>query len=151
MNSAGPLKHFILAFVIALLLYAVAYSFIEHRRTRNGPWQVAFIQEKGGVPTLVISQPKLNIADARIAFPNQSSAPTNVVLFFSQPKRVPFAVPFGSCIFEDTTFQPGTIVFNLFGHEVQLIPRVLTIDRREFPWMSDHTLEVTNKGVLAEP
>jgi hypothetical protein len=40
----------------------------------------------------------------------------------------------------DTTFLPGTIVFEMFGHEVQLIPRVLTIDKQEQPWRVDEEI-----------
>jgi hypothetical protein len=43
----------------------------------------------------------------------------------------------------DTTFLPGTIVFDLFGHEIQLIPRVLRIDGKEIPWQSNATIPVT--------
>jgi hypothetical protein len=45
-------------------------------------------------------------------------------------------VPFGKCVFLDTTFLPGTVVLDLFGHEVQLLPRVLTIDHVEHAWHS---------------
>jgi hypothetical protein len=151
MKSTGSLKHFVWAFAIALILYVIAYTFIENRRTRNGPWQVSFLQESAGPPTLVIDEPKLNIANVRITFPNKSSMQTNAIWLFSKPKPVPFDVPFGSCIFEDTTFQPGTVVFNLFGHEIQLIPRTLTIDGKEHPWQSGSTLTLTNRGRLLNP
>ncbi|MDB6108485.1 MAG: hypothetical protein JWR69_235 [Pedosphaera sp.] len=151
MKSTGSWKHFVWAFAIALVLYVIAYTFIENRRTRNGPWQVSFIQENAGPPTLIIDEPKLNITNVRIAFPNKSSTRTNAIWLFSRPKQVPFDVPFGSCIFEDTTFQPGTVVFNAFGHEIQLIPRTLTIDGKEYPWKSESTLTLTNRGILLDP
>jgi hypothetical protein len=31
----------------------------------------------------------------------------------------------------DTTFQPGTLVITEFGHEIQLLPRALTLARQE--------------------
>jgi hypothetical protein len=151
MKSTGSLKHFLWAFIIALILYVVAYNFIEYRRTRNGPWVVRFTQENAGPPTVTINEPKLNIANVRITFPTKSATPTNATWLFSKPKQVPFTVPFGSCIFEDTTFQPGTVVFNLFGHEIQLIPRVLTIDSKEYPWKSESTFALTNGGILLNP
>jgi hypothetical protein len=58
------------------------------------------------------------------------------------PQPVPYEIPFGKCVFMDTTFLPGTMVFDLFGHEIQLIPRVLTIDKTEIPWRSDANLTV---------
>ncbi len=142
MKSSGPLKHFVFAFIIALVLYVVAYSFIENRRTRKGPWQVTFTKVADGLPTLIINQPALGISNVLITFPAVNATPTNETMVFSVPRPVPFEVPFGSCIFEDTTFQPGTIVFKLFGHEVQLIPRVLTVDRKEYPWKPGSTLAV---------
>src|SRR5258708_33111254 len=42
MKRDNPAKHFILAFLIALVVYAFFYHWIEHRRTRKGPWEVAF-------------------------------------------------------------------------------------------------------------
>jgi hypothetical protein len=35
----------------------------------------------------------------------------------------------------DTTFLPGTVSFtNIFGHDIELLPRVLIIDRQEHSW-----------------
>ena len=50
---------------------------------------------------------------------------------------MPYEVPFGKCVFMDTTFLPGTVTFELFGHEIELLPRVLIIDRQEHRWQSD--------------
>src|ERR1700722_4816288 len=147
MPSRSPIKHFALAFVIALILYLIAYHAIEHRRTRNGPWQVTFTNQSGS-PALVINEPQLNLANIAISFPGQSNSFTNQTISFNPPQEVPFALPFGQCVFEDTTFQPGTIVIVAFGHEIQLLPRTLTLDRREQPWISNHTLELTNRSVF---
>ncbi len=148
MNPSGPLKHFIVAFVIALILYAFAYTFIEHRRTRNGPWELTFSSAAGTAPTLVINEPRLNIVDVKITFPRASSPATNVPMEFSRPREVPYPLPFGQCLFMDTTFQPGTLALDLFGHLVQLLPRTLTIDRVDYPWHSGLTLAVTNAPIL---
>jgi hypothetical protein len=61
---------------------------------------------------------------------------------------VPFDVPFGKCVFMDTTFLPGTLAFELFGHEIQLIPRVLTIDKQEQPWRSNVIIPVTKTNTV---
>jgi hypothetical protein len=63
-----------------------------------------------------------------------------VTLVFGQPKPVPYEVPLGSCIFMDTTFLPGTVTFQLFGHEIELLPRVLVIDRQEHTWRPDKVI-----------
>jgi hypothetical protein len=128
------------AFVIALAIYALFYHGIEHRRTRKGPWQVAFT-EHSGLPALEINQPALGLTNVQIVFAKAAGATDSaIVTDFSQPRAVPYDVPYGTCIFMDTTFLPGTLVFDLFGHEIQLLPRVLTIDKREQPWQSGTTI-----------
>jgi hypothetical protein len=142
MKPAGPLKLFVSAFVIAVLVYAVAFYGIEHRRTKNGPWRVTFSSAGGAsAPCLVIDEPQLRITSLKIIFPGQSAPATNGVLVFDQPREVPFPVPFGNCVFMDAISLPGTVVFSIYGHEIQLIPRVLTIDKKEYPWQSNTTLE----------
>ena len=143
MQSPGPLKHFALAFVIALIVYVISYNAIEHRRTRNGPWEVTFANQ-AGVPALIINEPRLDIANVTITFPGQSPPLTNLTVRFDPPQPVPFDLPFGRCIFMDTTFQPGTLVFTEFGHEIQLLPRVMTLDKRDYAWQSGAVIALTN-------
>jgi hypothetical protein len=159
MKREGMAKHFILAFLLALAGYAFFYQTIEHRRTRKGPWQVTFARNAAGDPAIIIAQPKLAITNVQISFTveplpdtNASSAvasdharpespitnhlPPITTLFFAQPLPVPYDVPFGKCVFMDTTFLPGTVTFDLFGHEIELLPRALIIDRQEHSWQS---------------
>jgi hypothetical protein len=37
-------------------------------------------------------------------------------------------------------FLPGTVTLKLFGHEIQLIPRTLTINQVERPWQNGETV-----------
>lgn len=142
MKSDGPLKHFILAFLLAVICYAFFYHTIEHRRTRKGPWEITFTNDANRNAALVINQPKLAITNAQIAFSDRPVAASfdPATLLFSEPRPVPFEVPFGKCIFMDTTFLPGTVTMRLFDHEIELLPRVLVIDRQEHPWLSDSTI-----------
>jgi hypothetical protein len=142
MKPAGPAKHFILAFLLALVGYIIFYQLIEHRRTRNGPWRVTFSRSSADVPTIVIDQPRLAITNVQISFAGETLPATNspVTLVFGQPRPVPYEVPFGKCVFMDTTFLPGTVTFQLFGHEIELLPRVLVIDRQEHSWRADTTI-----------
>lgn len=131
-------KHFLLAFVIALVGYITFYSFIEHHCVRRGPWQITFASDAAGVPVFLINQPGLGVSNVVIAFQNiKSSSSRPLTLSYSQPQATPFTLPFGQCVFMDLTSLPGTLVFEMFGHEIQLLPRVLTIDQREYPWASN--------------
>lgn len=144
MKRDGLLKHVVLAFGVALLVYLVAYTGIEHRRTRQGPWQVTFTNDLSGAPAILIDQARLAITNVLITFPGEtpSSNRSGITLVFNEPRSVPCDVPYGQCWFMDTTFLPGTIVFELFGHEIQLLPRTLTIDKKEQPWQSNQTIPV---------
>ena|SRR5437773_547070 len=151
MTRDNPAKHFILAFVIALVGYLLVYQFIENRRTRKGPWQVTFTNSSDGSPAIVINQTALNISNVQIQFPggitNHQILTTNyqspITFHFNKPKPVPYDVPFGKCIFMDTTFQPGTLTFQLFGHEIELLPRTLVLDRQEHGWQSGEIIALT--------
>ena len=82
---------------------------------------------------------QLVFAGARVPATN-SSGP----IAFEKPREVPFDVPFGKCIFMDATFLPGTLTFSFFGHEIELLPRVLMVDHQEHPW---RTGDVVSLGV----
>jgi hypothetical protein len=143
MKPARPLKHFIAAFILTLIAYAVCFHLIEHRRTENGPWRVTFASAGGdSAPCLIIDEPGLNIAGLKITFPGHTAPATNAVIIFNHPQEVPFPLPFGDCVFMDALTLPGTVVVAAFGHEVQMLPRVLTVDKKEFPWQSNTNLEV---------
>jgi len=151
MTRDNPAKHFILAFVIALVGYLLVYQFIENRRTRKGPWQVSFTSNSAGTPAMVINQTALNISNVQIQFPGGITNheflitiyQSPITFLFDQPKPVPYDVPFGKCVFMDTTFQPGTLTFQLFGHEIELLPRTLVLDRQEHRWQSGEIIALT--------
>ena len=139
MKRDNPLKHFVIAFLIAIAIYVIAYGWIEHRRHRKGAWEVTFSVGFQNAPVLIINQPKLGITNFEILFygekvPSSNGVPAEKIVF-DQPKPVPFDVPFGKCIFTDLTFLPGTVTFsNVFGHEIELMPRVLIINYKEHSW-----------------
>ena len=139
MKSDGPIRHFLLAFLLATICYIFFYRSIEYRRIRKGPWQVTFTNNATGVPLVLVNQPKLAITNVQLVFPDQSPPPPSQfgTFLFSQPQPVPFQVGFASCVFMDTTFLPGTLTFDLYGHEVELLPRVLVIDRQEHYWLPE--------------
>lgn len=135
-------------FAGALAVYIFAYAAIEHQRTRQGPWEITFTNDSAGAAALLINQPRLALTNVLIAFPGNfppvsARLPSNLVL--TQPVPTPFDVPFGRCIFLDLTSQPGTIVLEMFGHEIQLLPRVLTIDQAEQPWKSGQRTDLASR------
>jgi hypothetical protein len=148
MKSDNLLRHLVIPFAIALVVYVISYSWIEHSRTRKGPWEVTFTNDVSGAATLVINQPSLAITNLQITFPGETSR-TNATLSFRTPQEVPWDLPYGKCVFMDTTFLPGTVTFDLFGHEIELIPRVLTIDHQEIQWVSDKTILVAETNAAA--
>ena len=149
MQAKGPVKHFVLAFMLALVGYAAIYQGIERWRARKGPWRVTFAHSSAHAPVTTIDQSALAITNVQIIFTVDKVPTTNALgafptetttLLFTQPRPVPYEVPFGQCVFLDLSSLPGTVTFELFGHEIQLLPRVLIIDRQEYPWRPDATI-----------
>ncbi len=146
MRPAGLRRQLALLFLLAAAAYALSYGCIEHQRSKNGPWQVTFASDAGR-PAIVIAQPALGIRDVRIVLAAETAV-TNTPqrVAFGEVRPVPFAVPFGRCIFQDAQTLPGTVVLELFDHEVQLLPRALTIDKAERPWRSGETIVLGQPG-----
>jgi hypothetical protein len=144
MNLGGNARHFLIALGLALAAYGACFWLLQHRRVANGPWEVAFTSESG-MPVLVVKQGALGIGEVRLVFPGQSApAHARETVRFALARPVPFDLPFGECVFLDPLFLPGTVVLEAFGHQIQLMPRVLTIDRVERAWHSGETILLTN-------
>lgn len=137
----GIWKPLLLVGALCVLSYFPLFNWIEHRRGYKGPWTVDFAIA-GGHPVLLISQPALGITNVQIAFPGVTTDTNSQRIEFSIARPVPYPVPFGQCVFQDTTFLPGTIVLEISGHEIQFMPRVLTIDKVERGWRNGETIEV---------
>jgi hypothetical protein len=130
----------VILFLVVLAGYILAFKLFQNRRTAKGPWVVTF-SSSSGPPSLTINQKTLNVQDVKIIFTNAPAiSNTAETIEFAVPRGVPFSVPFGECVFFDARFLPGTVVLNVLGHEVQLLPRVLTIDDVECPWKSGETI-----------
>ena len=133
MKSDGLAKHLVLVFLMALVVYVTFYSCDRHLRLRKGPWQVSFQVEPTGEPSISVSQAKLAIKDVKVIFSGESTEVKGlpVVVDVDVPRKT---VPFGKIIFDDPNDLPGTVVFDLFGHEIELLPRALFVDRKEYAW-----------------
>lgn len=134
---------FALVFFLALGLYAATYSWIEKRRVAQGPWEVTFRAGPGSDPRVTVDQPRLGITNISFVFAGArvgSNVEQRVV--FDGPKT---NVPFGRVVFFDTTFLPGTVTFELFGHEIELLRRVLVVDQKEIEWRPGVEFVMTNR------
>lgn len=140
-NHRGELKHFLYAAIIAVVFYSAAFYGCEHLRTAKGPWQVEFGEDENRHPRIVIDQPSLRLTNVQIVFLGKKLSATwsNQTVAFSSPTN---RAPFGKVIFIDTTFLPGTLTLSIFDHEIELLPRVLVIDRRERQWRSNDRIEL---------
>ncbi len=138
-------KILLIGFGVALMIYILAFSFIQNRRTIKGPWHVMFSTDSEGTPNLLIQQTNFGIAK-KIIFSEQKLEQKSLAQSFVFDDPTKTNAPFGQIIFQDLTFLPGTVTFNFFGHEVELLPRVLTIDKQEHRWKNGEVISVTGEG-----
>jgi hypothetical protein len=139
MRQEGILKHIAAALVIAVVFYFAGFTWLERRRAANGPWQVTFKSDAAGVPGLSIAETKLKISQV-LVFPRGKSR-TNLSQTITFGQDTP-DLPFGEMEFQDPTFLPGTVTMRLFSHQIELLPRVLIIDRKEFTWNATNPITV---------
>lgn len=138
------LKHAMIAFVIALAGYVGFFALDTHLRSRKGPWVVNFDANTNGEPVLVINQPALGIQNVRITLEGEKATNAPGLVGFAKPKM---PTPYGRVRFQDLTYLPGTITLDLYGHEIEMIPRALFLNTKEVAW-EDNTsfvLSPTNK------
>ena len=146
MKSDGLLKHVLIVFTAAVVFYIACFSWIEHRREFKGPWEITFQINGSNAPSLLIAEPALKIS-GKISFPKEKIAATNLpqTIRFDQPIT---NVPFGQMVYQDPTFLPGAVTLNLFRHEIEFLPRVLVIDKKEYPWQTAGAISITEPGQI---
>jgi hypothetical protein len=137
-------RHLLAAFLLSVVLYAALYWFIERRRVAHGPWIVSFATNTTGIAEVQIQQTSHNLGPVTIRFPAAQSSGSNTwsKVAFDSPRPVPFAVPGGRCVFQDTTFLPGTVVLEFGPTSIQMVHRVLNIGTNEFPWRAGMVIAV---------
>lgn len=137
MKSEGIGKAAVIALALSLVVYVAFFSCDSHLRHKNGPWVVRFGLDSTN-PAIVIDQAKYRIAGAKIVFEGEiATNASNQVISFDQPYP---AIPFGQVVFHDPTYLPGSVTFNIQGHQVELLPRTLIINQKERPWASGQTI-----------
>jgi hypothetical protein len=149
--ASRPLRTFWLVGLVTLILYIALFWLIEQRRHRNGPWVLTFTQIDATL-ALVIDHPKLQLTNVTILFAEGATTTTlPQTISFRQGQVAPLDLPFGKCIFLDTLFLPGTVTCEIFGNEIQILPRTMTINRREHPWRSNEKILLTNRPSATLP
>lgn len=134
-------RHLLIAGLVTVVAYFSLFYLNEWLRSRRGAWEVVF-SSRDGTPELHISQPKMNIREW-IKFEGET------VEHFPEPIRWRFDdvmktnIPFGMVIFHDLTYLPGTVTMNLFGHEIELLPRTLAVNRQPVAWGSKRSILLT--------
>jgi hypothetical protein len=141
MKSDGFLKHLLIALGISVALYAILFFWIEGRRKALHPWEVTFQSTPGQPPQLQVRQPDLGISNVVIVFSGHDFG-TNLQteVTFAIPREFPHPLPFGTCVFADLTFLPGTVVMDVLGHRVEMLPARLVINSNAVPWSGSTNL-----------
>jgi hypothetical protein len=141
MKPGGLGRHLFFAFLIAVTAYAGFFALDRHLRLRRGPWEITFRNETNG-PAILVNEPKLGIAEVKIVFPGEAPFASGVpaVVRYDEPLK---ALPAGRVVFDDLMYLPGTVTFELFGHEIELLPRTLYVNRRPVAWASGQTIELS--------
>jgi hypothetical protein len=134
-------------FVVATLIYFACFSALEHLRLKKGPWSLEFATDPVGVPSLTLNQPSLGINRVQLIFVGEThtNLGTRAEIRLDRPLT---PLPFGQRISEDLMFLPGTLALNLFGHEIELAPRTLVINRKEVAWQSNQVIRLTPTNKL---
>ena len=150
MKSSFPTKTVVLLFLAVAALYIAVFYGIEYARKRKGGWEVSFLSDREGNPSIVVYQPRLNISSVELVFLGEKISRSNLSerVSFDRPKK---PVPFGKVIYEDLTFLPGVVTFDLFGHEIELLPRVLFVNKKEIKWKSESVVELSTTNKPAQP
>ncbi|HEX7859655.1 MAG TPA: hypothetical protein VF773_04970 [Verrucomicrobiae bacterium] len=126
-------RHLATGFVIALAVYVTFFSCDQRLRQRKGPWEVTFHTNSAGYAAITVNQRSLRLTNVQIVF--RAETATNLgTVEFNKPQQ---AVPFGKVKFEDLTYLPGSVAFDFFGHEVELLPRILYLNKKEIAWKSE--------------
>lgn len=135
-NIGGKL---LAVFVATLVGYIAFYQLDRWLRLRHGAWEVTFSTD-GGTPSLTIAESKLKIPDVKLAFAGETSSNLTASVHWRFDDVTKTNLPFGHVVFLDLTYLPGGVTMNFFGHEIEMLPRTLVVNRKEVPWESGKTI-----------
>lgn len=148
---SSPWKMFVTVGVVTLIGYVIVFSWVENHRRKDGPWEITFA-EADSSPVLRINHPRSGLTNISIVFAG-AVVPTNLpqTVSFPHGRVAPFDLPFGRCVFLDSLYLPGSVTVQAFGHEIQMMPRTLMIDRVERAWQPGEKILLTNRPSVTLP
>jgi hypothetical protein len=148
-KGAFTIKAVLVFFAALALVYLGVFYGIEYMNYRKGPWELDFSTNGTGTPIVIIHQPHFEISGFLLIFRGDSVLRTNL------PQRVALerprtTVPFGKIIYADVRTLPGIVTFDFFGHEIELAPRLLVVNRQRLKWNQQNRIELwpTNKPAI---
>ncbi len=141
-----PIRPVLIFFAVLVPIYFATFFWIERTREKDGPWTLTFQADSEGRPSLQIRQTTLGVALVEVRFPEEKISTNGLPVTVTLDKPL-IPLPFGQRVSEDLTFRPGVETLDLFGHEVEIAPRVLVLNRREIPWQPNavHVLKSEEK------
>jgi hypothetical protein len=151
MSGSRIVPHILGALLLAVVLYTGGFWLDQHLRTRRGPWEVAFGHTAEGSPMMEIQQKHLGVRDVRIIFLDEKTNAEPAHVRFDTPGS---AAPWGRVKYEDLTYLPGVITLEVLGHEIEMLPRALYVNRHAVAWSSgtNITLRTSDRPVsLPDP
>ena len=148
MNSGFPIKPVALLFVCVCALYFGVFHGLEFLRHRKGAWVIDFQTASDGSPALKVSQTALGLSNFTLVLRGEPMTNQPGQVWFDRVRR---PVPFGRVIYEDLTFLPGVITFDLYGHEIELLPRMLVANKQQIPWHSGDSVDLWPSNKPAQP
>lgn len=135
-----PLRPVLLFFLTLVPAYLLVFWGTEYVRGKDGPWRLVFSSDAAGVPSLLVEHPGILAGGMELKFSEEKVEPgQRVECLLDKPIK---PLPWGKRISEDLTFLPGTLAIDAFGHEVEIAPRILVVNRKEIPWGSQMHLVV---------
>lgn len=147
MNPLNPVQRRLLKaatlFFVALAFYTVFYQLDRHWRLNKGPWTVEFAADPAQTNlVLTINQASLGIENFQILIEGETTSATNLpkAISFDDPYKT---LPFGDLFYHDLTYLPGVLTLDIMGHEIELLPRILTVNRESVPWKGKGKLHLT--------
>jgi hypothetical protein len=91
---------------------------------------------------------KLNISE-KLIFPDDKVERTNLTqrMVFSEATT---NLPFGEMLLQDALYLPGTVTMRICGHQVEVLPRALIIDKKEHAWQTGDQVIIHNNAPQRE-